>query len=79
MRTVEQVQSIYNDLTTTEVGRRVGGVTGATVREWIDAGLIPEAINVSPHRERREWRIPADAVERLRREFSAGELLKRAG
>lgn len=79
MRTVEQVQSMYNDLTTSEVGRRVGNVTGATVREWIEAGLVPEAINVSPHRTRREWRIPEAVVGRLRREFSAGELLKRAG
>ncbi|HET7322691.1 MAG TPA: hypothetical protein VFI96_09370 [Longimicrobiaceae bacterium] len=79
MRTVEQVQSIYNDLTTSEVGRRVGNVTGATVREWIEAGLVPEAINVSPHRTRREWRIPEAAVERMRRDFSAGELQKRAG
>lgn len=72
LRTAEQTQSMYRDLTTAEFGARIGGVTAAHVRELIDAGRIPEAINISPHKERSEWRIPEAAVERFRTENSAG-------
>ncbi len=77
MRSVAQAKAAYNDLTTKEVAAMLR-VTPEHVRDLIAAGKFPSAINISPHRQRREWRIPASDVERFRKENSAGELLKRS-
>ena len=50
----------------------------AAYNDLIAAGKFPETVNTSPHRERKEWRVPEAAVENFRKENSAREMLKRA-
>jgi excisionase family DNA binding protein len=50
-------------LTITEAAKRLG-VSGKTVWRWIDDGLFPGTIRLSPQ-PKSEFRIPLAAIERF--------------
>lgn len=44
-----------------------------TVRDWINRGKLPGAYKVPDDAQRSEWRIPAEAIEVIRRRKVAAQ------
>lgn len=77
MRTAEQEKARYRGLSTSAFGALLG-VSHTTVRRLIEEGRLPEAYNVGTL-TRPDWRIPADVIDRFRRDNSAAEYMKKVG